>query len=360
MFELSEQNAVEYLRQAGRVSDGEILVKSLSGGVANTVLQVFDTSTVACLVLKQPLPRFKTAADWQVDIARVEVERDCAQLLETLLPAGSVPRVLWFDAPNNILALSCAPADAVLWKKDLLAGHVSMDAATHAGMLLAIMHSSTANDAAIEKRYGDPAFFTQQRIDPYLHTAAEQNPDLRLRLDAIAAKLLAAKHCLIHGDFSPKNIFLVPHPADLLGSLSSGPKSPEPFQLSHLLLLDFEVAFYGHPAFDVATLINHFLLKGFHRGKSWRPFMLLADNFWQTYKATVDPALAREASSFGGHVLGALLLARVDGKSPVEYLVGNDTAQNQVRRAAHAILSEKQLPLDGALTRAASFLENPA
>jgi hypothetical protein len=362
MLELSEQNAIDYLRQAGRVSDGEILVKSLSGGIANTVLQVFDTSTLACFILKQPLPRFQTAADWQVDIARIVVERDCAQLLENLLPAGSVPHVLWFDAPNHILTLAAASPDAVVWKKDLLAGHVSLDAATQAGMLLAIMHSSTTNDPALLARYGDPAFFIQQRIDPYLRTAAEKNPDHAATLDAIAAKLLATQRCLIHGDFSPKNILLIPHPADLASQIESlkGPPTPAvPFHLSHLMLLDFEVAFYGHPAFDVATLINHFLLKGFYHEKNWRPFMLLADNFWQTYKTTADPDLARDASHFAGPLLGALLLARIDGKSPVEYLLDMPADQQRVRQAAHAILGQRQIPLDDALTLAASFFETP-
>jgi hypothetical protein len=166
--------------------------------------------------------------------------------------------------------------------------------------------------------------------------------------------------CLIHGDYSPKNIFLVPHAAELLSRFAEGAKPAEAAPLSHLLLLDFEVAFYGHPAFDVATLINHLLLKGFYHGKKWRPFMLLADNFWQTYKATVAPELARGVSAFGGEVLGALLLARVEGKSPVEYLVGNEEVQARVCRAAHAILVEKNIPLDGALTRVASFFEGPA
>src|SRR5579862_5896869 len=120
MLELNEQNAAEYLRHAGRATDQEILIQSLSGGVANVVLKVFDTGAGekigadvrtpdqiklgepdlrthrgACFVLKQPLPKFKTEAEWLVDIDRVLVERDCMQLLATLLPANSVPKVLW-------------------------------------------------------------------------------------------------------------------------------------------------------------------------------------------------------------------------------------------------------------------------
>ncbi|MGN6369734.1 MAG: phosphotransferase [Phycisphaerae bacterium] len=359
-------------------------MQSLSGGVANVVLKIFDTgageklgtdlrlhqpdagstdtrmSAGTCFVLKQPLPRFKTEAEWLVDIDRVLVERDCMELLGTLLPAHSVPEVLWFDEPNHVLGISCAPPDSVIWKKALLAGEVSMDAATHAGMLLAMMHSSTLHDAAVEKRYGDPKFFIQQRIAPYLHATAEKHADVRGLLHSLGEKLLAAKLCLIHGDYSPKNIFLVPHTGEMAAQLKGDPKTHTAFPLSHLLLLDFEVAFYGHSAFDVATLINHLVLKGFYHRACWRPFMLMMDAFWETYRTTADPELTRAASALGGHLLGALMLARIDGKSPVEYLVGNRPVQEQVRRAAKDILAGRDASLDEALDKLSAHLEAPA
>ncbi len=113
------------------------------------------------------------------------------------------------------------------------------------------------------------------------------------------------------------------------------------------MLLDFEVAFYGHPAFDVATLLNHFLLKGFYHESAWRPFMVLADNFWQTYRHTAAPDLVKATLRSGGAVLGALLLARVDGKSPAEYL--DSAMQARVRAAALAILASNDPSLETAL-----------
>jgi hypothetical protein len=384
MIELSEQNAADYLRQSGRASDHQILVQSLSGGVANVVLKVFDMGAGdkvgtdlrspaqkqlnkpdgrpnegRCCVLKQPLPRFKTQAEWLVDIDRVLVERDCMILLRTLLPANSVPNVIWFDEPNHILAISCAPIDSVIWKKALLSSQTSTDAATHAGMLLAMMHSPTLHDHGAEKRYGDPKFFIQQRIDPYFHATAEKHPDLRDRIHSLAETLLNGRQCLIHGDYSPKNIFLVPHHGELANELQADPKTRNHFPLSHLLLLDFEVAFFGHCAFDVATLINHLLLKGFYHHKNWRPFMLMADGFWQTYRNTADPELTRSAGAIGGHVLGALMLARIDGKSPAEYFLPDAALQDQVRRAAKDILTAKNPSLDQALDIVSSHFDDP-
>jgi hypothetical protein len=384
MIQLSEQNVADYLRASGRAgNDGQLLVQSLSGGVANTVLKCFDTAAGdrvgsdirtpdqvslgnpdtrphqgACFVLKQPLPRFKTQAEWLVDIDRVLVERDALELLATLLPAGSVPRVLWFDDANHILALSCAPPDAVIWKKALLEGHASTDAATHAGMLLAMMHSSTHNDPALLTRYGNPKFFTQQRIDPYLHYTASRHPVAASTLVRLAETLLKQQFCLIHGDYSPKNIFLIPSSPEPAPATPSLARSVDSNTISQLLLLDLEVAFFGHPAFDVATLLNHFLLKGFHHHSKWRPFMLLADHFWQTYRHTATKPLVRATEALGGHLLGALMLARVDGKSPVEYL--DEATRTQVRNAGLALLTQRDSSLESALDAVSTYFDPPA
>ncbi len=365
MIELNEQNVIDYLRQRGAATQGQILVQALSGGVANVVLKIFDQGAGekigtdmrspakikrgdpdtrmnrgACFVIKQPLAKFRTAAEWLVDIDRVLVERDCMQLLADILPDGSVPEVLWFDAENYVLAISCAPTESVIWKKQLLAGQVSNAAAQQAGMLLAMMHSATRNDQAVATRYGDPRLFIQQRIDPYLGAVAVKHPDMAGHLQELSRQLIEARQCLIHGDYSPKNMFLVSATtisgdgpaAEPLGSVGS--------KFDHLLLLDFEVAFYGHCAFDVATLINHLLLKAFYRKTRWRAYMIAADVFLQTYEQTVDKYLAAQASEVGGALLAALMLARIDGKSPVEY-ISDAALQDHIRTVARGLLQRK-------------------
>ena len=118
--------------------------------------------------------------------------------------------------------------------------------------------------------------------------------------------------------------------------------------------------FYGHAAFDVSTLINHFLLKGFYHKANWRPYMLMADNFWQTYRHTADPDLVRAVDAIGGHLLGALLLARIDGKSPAEYLTPLPAIQEQVRQAANDILSQSDPSLEHALDTASPHFTAPS
>jgi Ser/Thr protein kinase RdoA (MazF antagonist) len=77
-----------------------------------------------------------------------------------------------------------------------------------------------------------------------------------------------------------------------------------------MVVLDCEVAWYGDPAFDLAFLLNHLHLKGLlHAGLRG-----LVEAFVEAYGA--EEELRRRTAI----LLPMLMLARVDGKSPVEYL----------------------------------------
>jgi Phosphotransferase enzyme family len=365
MIELTEQNALEYLRQRGAVGGGQVLVKSLSGGVAGVVLKIMDldsgqpigtdTRTESqkkrgvpdprmregnCFVIKQPLEKFRTAVEWLVDRDRVWVERDALEMLALILPPGSIPQVLWDDPENFILALSAALAGAVNFKDELLRGRVDKRCVEAAAGLLAAIHAKTAGQTPFIDRFSQPRLFIQQRIDPYLNFTARKHPELADPIGHTADLLLKHPLCLIHGDYSPKNMLV-------LG---------EPEKQFPLVLLDFEVNFYGHPSFDVATFINHLLLKGFHNGKNWRRFMIAADGFWHTYQPRATKPIAREVSSSAGRVLGALMLARIEGKSPVEYIT-DDGVKDQVRQCAAAILKLPDSSLDPALDAVGEFMD---
>ena len=104
---------------------------------------------------------------------------------------------------------------------------------------------------------------------------------------------------LVHGDVSPKNILV-------------GPRGP--------VFVDAECAWFGDPAFDLAFCLNHLLLKCVHRPARTDAFLGAYRALADTYLAGVtwEPAAAVEARA--ATLLDGLLLARVDGKSPVEYL----------------------------------------
>jgi hypothetical protein len=301
-----------------------------------------------CFVLKQPRPRAGA-----LDLARIQQERACMELLATLLPAGSVPEIRWFDEAGGVLAMSCPPPEAVLWRKQLGSGVVSIEAATLAGMVLAMIHSSTRKDPAVKERFGDPRLLVQEGVEPMIRATITRHPGLaKVLQDAVFR--LRSPLCLIHGGFRSENILLVPAPGE--GEAPAKGRGPK---LAHVMLVDFASAFFGHNAYDVATLVADLLLLGFLAAGRWRAFMMMADNFWQTYRHTADPELVRAAEVAGGRLLGAVLLGRIDGNAPIKELQERRELPGRVRGLALEILKKSNMTFDEAIDEAAMHFDPP-
>ncbi len=345
MIELSRSNVVEYLLKRGEISSADALVQELGGGVSGVVIKVLDPDggepvgtdmrspgqikrgvpdtrmrAGKCLVLKQPRELFAVATTWRVDADRIWSERDALIMLSTLMPINTLPQVLWADQDNQILAITPAPPEYVNLKTSLLSGKTLRWPITAAARWLAHMHRSTA-DVSTPSSFSDSRLFRQQRIMPYLAYPQAAHPSVAARLEAVSAFLLSDPVCLIHGDYSPKNMLMAPDALEDRG----------------IFIVDFEVVFRGQPLFDIATLINHLLLKGFYFAPQWRPFMLLADEAWHAYQQAAPPRLLSARDQWGGFLLGSLLLARVDGQSPVEYLT-DEVKRQAVRNCALDLL----------------------
>jgi hypothetical protein len=99
------------------------------------------------------------------------------------------------------------------------------------------------------------------------------------------------------------------------------------------VFLDAECANFGDPAFDLAFCLNHLLLKGARAGVSRAPFgeafLALAGAYLAGVTWEEPAALERRTAA----LLPALMLARIDGKSPVEYLT-DAGEKDMVRRFA--------------------------
>jgi aminoglycoside phosphotransferase (APT) family kinase protein len=300
---------VEFLRRSGLVAaECEPRLTPLTGGVASDIWKV-ECDGLA-FVVKKALGRLRVAQEWMAPVSRNASE--VAWMLEAakVVPAA-VPRILAHDPEFGAFAMAYLdPADHPVWKQELRVGRADPAFAAELGRRIAAIHSATAGRADVAKTFANDAVFHSIRLEPYLEATARAHPDLAERLMRLSAKTLASHKVLVHGDISPKNILV-------------GPNGP--------VILDAECAWFGEPAFDLAFCLNHLLLKYVWTPSAGAAFLACFDALSTSYLAGVDWEPRADTETRAAELLPALLLARIDGKSPVEYITTADERE-RVRR----------------------------
>jgi aminoglycoside phosphotransferase (APT) family kinase protein len=306
---------IEPLRRMGLVEAGEpVRVTPLTGGVSSDISLVEAGGRRFCV--KRALPRLKVAALWEAPVKRNAAEAAYMRAVARWLPRA-VARVLGEDAEAGWFAMEyLAPEDHRLWKTELLAGIVDKDFAAAVGRDLGLIHARSAADPSVPPAFANDDTFEAIRIEPYLRATGRAHPRLAPRFDALARTTLATKRALVHGDVSPKNIL-------------QGRDGP--------VFLDAECASFGDPAFDLAFCLNHLLLKGAREGADRWLYAGAFSALAGAYLAQVDWESADYLEARAAALLPALFLARVDGKSPVEYLT-RESEREAVRRCAEALI----------------------
>ena len=317
---MSDAGLLAAVRDLGLLAPGEGgEAFPLTGGVSADVFGVRAESGRR-LVVKRSIPRLRVQAEWRAPVERDAIE---AAWLETVgaIDRRLAPRVLARSADQHLIVLEWR--DGLVWKAEMAAGRVDPAFAGLVGRNLARIHVATAGRVDIAARFPDAGNFGALRIDPFLLYTADRHGDVAPRLRELTENLHHSKTALIWGDASPKNIL-------------AGPDGP--------VFLDAETAAYGDPAFDLAFCLTHLLLKTIwlapHADALLASFAALREAYVAGF--TADPDFSARAAA----LVGALLLARVDGKSPAGYL---DEGQNKIVRVrAKAILRRPDLDL-GAL-----------
>jgi 5-methylthioribose kinase len=274
--------------------------------------------------VKRALPQLKVAAQWLAPVERNRAEVAWIRLAAQVAP-GSVPGILAEDAESKSFAMEYLdPATYPVWKAQLRDGRIEAATAVAVATHLVRIHAATANDADVAQRFANDASFHALRLDPYFGAAAQVHADCAPVLQHVIETTASTKLALVHGDVSPKNILV-------------GPNGP--------VLLDAECAWFGDPAFDLAFVLNHLLLKCVWRPASTGALLACFDALATRYLAGViwEPAATIEART--SRLLAAMLLARIDGKSPVEYIT-DATARARVRRFARHFLLQPADRLD--------------
>ena len=287
-----------YLRQMKRVDASDRpRFTTLEGGVSNrTVLVQFERKPD--WVMKQALPKLRVQVDWYSAPQRIQREAAGLNCLGKLI-TGHAPELVFLDEEQHILAMSAVPRPHQNWKTLLLSGETSVALARDFGQLLAKIHKSALAQPQIQSDFADVRFFEELRLEPYYGYTATQLPQARAFLDNLIKDTRGRKLALVHGDYSPKN------------ALVYGGK---------LVILDFEVIHYGDPAFDIGFSLTHFLSKAHFLRANRHSFIEMAREYWRAYLTDLDADLAKQMRTTAvAHCL-ACLLARVGGRSQLEYL----------------------------------------
>lgn len=299
----------QYLRASGRIGTRErVRLSILRGGISNRTVLVERTSG-ADLVLKQALSKLRVKGDWFADPNRIHREAQALIWLPRVAPAGTITPLFFEDADQHLIAMAAVPRPHRVWKQMLMEGDIDPGQFRFFGELLGTIHRrSQIESSEISEIFGDRSFFESLRIRPYYEQSAKNVPEAARFIGELIAATHKRQLCLVHGDFSPKNVLVMPQ---------------------GMVLLDHEVVHFGDPAFDVGFALTHFLSKAHHL-PDYRPqFLIGARQFLQSYLDLLSDSPVREGleDSCVKHGL-ACLLARVSGKSPLEYL----TAAEQKRQ----------------------------
>ncbi len=314
MFELTPQNAAAYLDSREGFRGRRWRVRPLGGGVSNIVL--LAEAAGMRMVLKQSLPKLRVEEDWPADRNRIEREWRAIQNLEGHLPPGAVPEVYFTDSPKYLFAMSATPESAVTWKAALMDGVCQPETAARVAHIHGAMIRATWESPSWERDFGDLHAFGQLRLDPYHEFTASRHPDLAAAIRSRIQDARTRCRCAVHGDWSPKN-FLVDGPS--------------------VTAIDWEVIHFGDPSFDAAFLLNHLVLKAFHLPRLAGRFRELAMIYWRELEPLL-PGAARGWFETGTcRHLGCLLLARIDGKSPAEYIT-DDKVRRHIRDRARELI----------------------
>jgi aminoglycoside phosphotransferase (APT) family kinase protein len=312
---LTSETICEIIRRMGLLSDGEQFnCEPLSGGVSSDIWRITVGDKQYCL--KRALPRLRVAQLWEAPVGRNRFEWQWFQTAGAICPA-SVPHLVAQDQQAGLFVMSYLDPEAYPpWKTQLRDGIVHEETAERVAKRLVKIHAATADNEHVGRQFATDDAFYAIRLEPYLVATSRIHSDLADDLDLIVQVTASTKRALVHGDISPKNILV-------------GPRGP--------IFIDAECAWYGDPAFDPAFCLNHLLLKCLWRPQHAKAFLACFDRFAATYLRGVSWEPRAGIESRIAHLLPALFLARIDGKSTIEY-VTSECDKNRVRDTARPLI----------------------
>ncbi len=323
---LTTRNVLAYLAVCGLAGERDAVeVRELGGGRSNIVLLVeWSDPPGRRWVVKQSLEESRVKDGCRSERGRIFREAESIRAIGPALGEGSAPEVLHIDYDNFLFVMTAAPSGSAAWKDHLLKGEVDLKVARQAARLMARMTQASRSDPQLREWFADRTVFDQLRIDPYYRTTAHRETDVRAAIVQLMANSWNIRTGLVHGDFSPENL------------LVSGYR---------VMLIDWEVVHWGDPAFDAGFVLNHLFLKAFHQPRFAARYFDAVREFWRTLSTELPGETTPGFEALTIRHLGGLMLARIDGKSPVDYIRDEDV-KKQARSVAKQILREQPQRLE--------------
>ena len=282
----------------------------LHGGISSEIYKIDLKLGPVCA--KRALPTLKSDPDWHVPVERSAAEWEWLRMAQEIVP-GLAPNPLGYDQEANILVMTyLEPERYPNWKDLLKRGLIEPSFAAAAADKLVQLQNATAGMKEAQQRFDNDKTFHDIRLEAYFLATGRAIPAVGDLMNEIVKKIAVAKCALVHGDVSPKNIL-------------AGPDGP--------ILLDAECAWYGEPAFDAAFCLTHLLLKCLWRPQWRAQYLECHKQFWETYLSKANWLDRTELDRRVARLHLSILLARVAGRSKVEYVV-DPTIQYMVQEFA--------------------------
>ncbi|MEO8960482.1 MAG: aminoglycoside phosphotransferase family protein [Ginsengibacter sp.] len=303
-----------YLTDRGIISgSAPIFIETLSGGISNSVLKI--SSGKSQFVLKQALHQLRVNTEWFSDVARSNVEKQALKFLPNIIP-GITPQLIYEDESNYLFIMECAPESSVTWKSLLMRQDCNERIARKVGMILGRLHERTHDLQEAQELFRNKKFFYQLRIEPFFEFLQWKHPDFKSEINQHIAHCLESESSVVIGDYSPKNILV---------------------NEENVMVIDFEVIHYGDSSFDLGFLTTHLLLKSLKFGKFRRLYYDVLREIVKGYFSHVHFSKRADLEALAVQQLAWIMLARVDGKSPIEYIT-EDSQKELIRVASYEIL----------------------
>ncbi len=302
------ESLIAYLRDNHHIAADETpTLHNLAGGVSNRTVLV-EHADGRAWVMKQALEKLRVKVDWFSSPVRIGREAAGLRWMQTAVP-DYAPPLIFEDEAQHILAMTAVPQPHINWKTQLLQGIIEPAYVEQFAWLLGTIQRCSLEIADTQALFADRSFFETLRIEPYYRYSAAQVPQaadfINQLIDATAGRCLT----LVHGDYSPKNVLILEE---------------------HLILLDYEVIHWGDPAFDLGFSLTHLLSKAHALPAQRAEFADAARRYWSTYWQQVHTlGFAADLEGYAVRHTLACLLARVAGRSPLEYLNAEQRADQQ-------------------------------